>query len=114
MLERGLVDRNVILGLAKILRQLVGASTDDTHLRIESTFGALSRKGVVRIEINNEWAILDPDEARKQAMYLLECAGSAEFDEFVYTDVAKKMELDDAGAGALLMAFREWRTKGEK
>ncbi len=41
-------------------------------------------------------------------------AASAEFDEFVYTDVAKKMELDDDGAGTLLMAFREWRTKGEK
>ena len=110
-LENGSQDRVLVLGLTKITRELLGQSTDDTHLNIECVFGALTRKGMVRVEINNEWAMLEPDEARTQAQYLLEAAGSSEFDEFVYTRMARDIGLDDAGASALLMHFREWRTK---
>ena len=110
-LEKGSEDRVLLLGLSKIVRELIGKRTDETHLNIESVFGALTKKGMVRVELNNEWAMLTPDGAREQATYLLECAGSAEFDEFVYTQMAAKMGLDESMAGALLMHFREWRTK---
>jgi hypothetical protein len=114
MIERGAMNRELLVGLSKIVRELSGALVDDTHLIISSVFGVITRKGMVRAEINNEWAMLEPDEARKQAMYLLEAASSAEFDEFVFTDMAPKANLDDRGAEALLIAFREWRGMGDK
>lgn len=108
-IEKGSEDRRLVLGLTAISRELLGQSTDDTNLDIESLFGALTRKGLVRVAINNEWAMLEPDKARAQAQYLLECASAAEFDEFVFTQMAPKLGLDDAGASSLLMHFREWR-----
>ena len=109
LIERGALTRDLLIGLVKITRELIGEKTDDTHLRIESQFGAISHKGVVRIEINNEWAILSPSLAREQALYLLECASAAEFDEFVYTKLGPELELDDRTTTAMLMMFREWR-----
>jgi hypothetical protein len=110
-IENGSRDRVLALGLSKITREFLGQSTDDTNLNIESVFGAITKKGMVRVEVNNEWAMLAPDQARVQAGYLLEAAGSAEFDEFVYTKLAPQIGLDQDGAGQLLMHFREWRKR---
>ena len=111
MLENGSKDQKLLIELMKISRDLAGKRTDDTNIHIESMFGALTRKGVVRIEINNEWVMLDPKEAREQAQFIIEAAHSAEFDEFVFNDMAKRMGLNDDSAGTLLVAFREWRKK---
>lgn len=77
------------------------------NVQVSSGYGARTRVPFVAIQIGDrkplQWS---PDEARRVAALLLECAEAAEGDAFVVEWFTEKAGLELAQAGALLADFR--------
>lgn len=86
----------------------------DAHIGIASGYGYNTGVPFVTIGIANPSESANPivqisaDEARRQALYILEAADAAESDGFVVGWLAQQ-ELSEAQLGAVLADFRAYR-----
>jgi len=89
--------------------------TIEHRLTVTSLFGLRTRQPLVRLEDGQYQIQMPPDEARRIAIMLLECAAAAEHDAFMFRFTAEKIvpahESDEQrmGAGAtILNEYRRW------
>lgn len=94
---------------------------EDTHISIASGYGGNTQRPFVAIGIANPTESANPivqlptDEARRQAMYILEAADAAESDGFVIEWFSRgAAHLSDEQAAAVLADFRAYREKRRK
>ena len=88
----------------------------DAHISIASGYGAHTGQPFVTIGIANPSESANPivqittDEARRQAMYILECCDAAESDGFLVGWLGGQ-QLSGGQVGALLADFRAYRAQ---
>lgn len=81
---------------------------------VASTFGARTRLPLVDLRFGGEMdghkpIQMDPEEARRIARLLIECAESAEQDAFLFHHFTTEVGLSEEKAAAVLVMFRKWR-----
>lgn len=77
----------------------------------ESIFGAVTRRGLVKLTVGNEEKKMHPDDARAFAMSIFAAAEAAEMDEVLvrFLTETKDLQFPDEAAAALLREFRQLR-----
>jgi len=82
------------------------------RVTVTSGYGANTKRPFVAVQIGDrkpmQWS---PDEARRVAALLLECADAAEGDAFLVSFALEKLGTDMQRAGMLLHEFRQWRER---
>jgi len=89
-------------------------SSREERVSVSSGYGANTKRPFVAVQIGDrkpsQWS---PDEARRVAALLLECADAAEGDGFIVEWFTEKAGLELPQVGALLRDFRtsreQWR-----
>jgi hypothetical protein len=83
---------------------------DDTSVYVTSIYGAQLRRPLVQIRQGDRAPFsIAPAEARALAANLLAGAEAAESDAFLFEFMAQKVGIPEREAGAMLVAFRQWR-----
>jgi hypothetical protein len=84
----------------------------EERVNVSSGYGANTKRPFVAVQIGDrkpyQWS---PDEARRVAALLLECADAAEGDAFIVEWFTEKVGLELTQVGALLSDFRASREK---
>ena len=87
-------------------------SEQEERVNVSSGYGANTRRPFVAVQIGDrkpmQWS---PDEARRVAALLWECADAAEGDAFLVEWFVERAGLELPQAGALLRDFRESRER---
>lgn len=80
---------------------------NDERVNVSSGYGANTKRPFVAVQIGDrkpyQWS---PDEARRVAALIFECADAAEGDAFIVEWFTEKAGLELAQVGALLRDFR--------
>lgn len=87
----------------------------EERVNVTSGYGANTKRPFVAMQIGDrkpyQWS---PDEARRVAALLLECADAAEGDAFIVEWFTEKAGLELPQVGALLRDFRTSRQKWQE
>jgi DNA-binding FadR family transcriptional regulator len=79
-------------------------------ITIEAMIASKTNKGMVVLKWGKESGVLTPDEARAHALKILECADSAESDEFLFWWLEHRVGIEEISARlAMLKDFRTFR-----
>jgi len=82
---------------------------------VTSGYGANTKLPFVSIQIGDRKPFqLVPEEARRVAALLYECADAAESDAFLVSWLTTRIGADLAQAATILAEFRAWRAAQEK
>ena len=85
-------------------------SETQENIFVTSIYGAQVRRPLVQIRLGDRAPFsISPTEARAIADNLLQCAEAAESDAFIFEFMAQTVGIDEREAGAMLVAFRQWR-----
>lgn len=81
---------------------------------VTNGFGIMSKKPFVEYHDGGYRRQLSPQDARKIANDLIECAEAAEQDAFIVNFAMKELELEEQKAYQLVLMFRAWKEERRK
>lgn len=82
---------------------------DEETIWITSLVSSRTKEGVVELNWGDKKAQLSPEEARKHALKILECADAAETDAFIVEFFVKRLGQEFDKALMILQDFRSFR-----
>jgi hypothetical protein len=81
---------------------------DIDEVQVGSSFGSVTRRGLVEFTLNDQRSQMEPAKAREVGLMLLEAAEAATSDE-IFVTLLEKIGIGIEAAGAALIDLREIR-----